>query len=156
MEAPVNPARVATPVEAGGELHRTELPCRRGDKVEAIVVILEQPSRPAQGAERDKARAAAVDQFLARARSSLFHSASPYRTDDGVAVKWRRSVRRAQGSCHAPWRDRFRNRTALPYSWPSSAARLACSISSSSPSLLVHAPDGSCLAAGVGSSVASA
>jgi hypothetical protein len=60
----MNAARVATPGEAGGELHLTELPCRRGDKVEAIVLILEQPSRPAKGAERAKARAAAVDQFL--------------------------------------------------------------------------------------------
>jgi hypothetical protein len=54
------------------------LPCRRGDKVEAIVLILEQPSRPAPDAEREKARAAAVDQFLALARSSSFHSTSPY------------------------------------------------------------------------------
>jgi hypothetical protein len=38
---------MATTVEADDELHLTELPCRRGDKVEAIVLILEQPSRPA-------------------------------------------------------------------------------------------------------------
>jgi hypothetical protein len=69
---------VATPVETDGELHLTELACRHGDKVEAIVLILEQPSRPAQGAERDKARAAAVDQFLAFARSSSLRLASPY------------------------------------------------------------------------------
>jgi hypothetical protein len=74
----MNAARVETTVEADGALHLTELPCRRGDKVEAIALILEQPSRPAQGAERDKARAAAVDQFLALARSSSFRSASPY------------------------------------------------------------------------------
>jgi hypothetical protein len=43
----MNAARVETTVEADGELHLTELPCRRGDKVEAIVLILEQPSRPA-------------------------------------------------------------------------------------------------------------
>jgi hypothetical protein len=43
-EAPMNAARVETPVEADGELHFTELPCGRGDKVEAIVLILEQPS----------------------------------------------------------------------------------------------------------------
>jgi hypothetical protein len=46
-------ARVETPVEADGELHLTGLPCRRGDKVEAIVLILEQPSRPAPVAERE-------------------------------------------------------------------------------------------------------
>jgi hypothetical protein len=77
-EAPMNAVRVETTVEADGALHLTELPCRRGDKVEAIVLILEQPSRPAQGAEWDKARAAAVDQFLALARSPSFCSASPY------------------------------------------------------------------------------
>jgi hypothetical protein len=43
----MNAVRVETTVEADGELHLTELPCRRGDKVEAIVLILEQPSRPA-------------------------------------------------------------------------------------------------------------
>jgi hypothetical protein len=76
----MNAARVETPVEADGELHLTELPCRRGDKVEAIVLILEQPSRPAKGAEREEARAAAVERFLALARSSSFRSASPYLT----------------------------------------------------------------------------
>jgi hypothetical protein len=43
----MNAARVETAVEADGALHLTELPCRRGDKFEAIVLILEQPSRPA-------------------------------------------------------------------------------------------------------------
>ena len=47
----MNAVRVETTVEADGELHLTELPCRRGDKVEAIVLILEQPSRPALDAE---------------------------------------------------------------------------------------------------------
>ena len=74
----MNAVRVETTVEADGELHLTELPCQRGDKVEAIVLILEQPSRPALDAEREKARAVAVEQFLALARSSSFRSASPY------------------------------------------------------------------------------
>src|SRR5439155_11249294 len=77
-EAPVNAVRVQTTIEADGELHLTELPCRRGDKVEAIVRILEQPFRAAHDAEREKARAAALHQFLALARSSSFRSASPY------------------------------------------------------------------------------
>jgi hypothetical protein len=76
----MNAAGVATPVEADGELHLTEWPCRRGDKVEVIVLILEQPCRPASDVEREKARAAAVDQFLALARSSSIRSASPYPT----------------------------------------------------------------------------
>jgi hypothetical protein len=57
----MNAVRVETTVDADGELHLTELPCPRGDKVEAIVLILEQPSRPATDAERDKARAAVVN-----------------------------------------------------------------------------------------------
>ena len=74
--------RVETTIAADGELHLTDLPCRRGDKVEAIILILEQPSRPAPDAEREKARAAAVDQFLALARASSFRSAGSYPTRD--------------------------------------------------------------------------
>jgi hypothetical protein len=77
-ETPMNAVRVETTVQADGELHLTELPCRRGDKVEAIVLILEPLSRPAPDAEREKARAEALDQFLALARSSSFRSAGPY------------------------------------------------------------------------------
>jgi len=78
----MNAVRVETTAEADGELHLTELPCRRGDKVEVIVLILDQPSRPAAGAGRDQARAAAVDKFLALARSSSFRSVAPYPTRD--------------------------------------------------------------------------
>jgi hypothetical protein len=74
--------RVGTTVEADGELHLTDLPCRRGDKVEAIVLILEQSSRSALNGEREKARAAALAQYLALARSSAFRSAGPYPTRD--------------------------------------------------------------------------
>ena len=56
----MNAVRVPMTVEADGELHLTQLSCRRGDKVEAIVLILESSSRPApEAAERDKTRAAA-------------------------------------------------------------------------------------------------
>ncbi|MGH7170700.1 MAG: hypothetical protein ACRELG_10515 [Gemmataceae bacterium] len=78
----MNAVRVETTVEADGELCLTELPCRRGDKVEAIILILEAASRPAADAEKEKARAAAVEQFLALARSSPFRSAGPYPTRD--------------------------------------------------------------------------
>ena len=77
----MNAVRVEMTVEADGELHLTDLPCRRGDKVEAIVLVLE-PSRLAPDAQREKARAAALDQFLALARSSSFRSAGPYPTRD--------------------------------------------------------------------------
>lgn len=78
----MNAFRVETTVESDGELHLTELPCRRGDKVEAIVLILEPASRTAADAEREKARAAALEQFLALARSSSFRSTGPYPTRD--------------------------------------------------------------------------
>jgi hypothetical protein len=78
----MNAVRVETTVESDGELHLTELPCRRGDKVEAIILILERASQPAADAEREKARAAAVELFLALARSSSFRSAGPYPTRD--------------------------------------------------------------------------
>ena len=78
----MNAIRVETTVEADGELHLTDLPCRRGDKVEAIVIILEQSSPLAADPEREKARAAVLDQFLALARSSSFRSAGPYPTRD--------------------------------------------------------------------------
>jgi hypothetical protein len=78
----MNAVRVETTIESDGELHLTKLPCRRGDKVEAIVLILEPASRPASDAEREKVQTAAVEQFLALARSSSFRSTGPYPTRD--------------------------------------------------------------------------
>lgn len=78
----MNAVRVETRIESDGELHLTELPCRRGDKVEAIILILERAFRPAADVEREKVRAAAVEQFLELARSSSFRSSGPYPTRD--------------------------------------------------------------------------
>ena len=78
----MNAFRVETTVESDGELHLTELPCRRGDKVEAIVLILERASPSAADGEREKARAVALEQFLTLARSSSFRSTGPYPTRD--------------------------------------------------------------------------
>jgi hypothetical protein len=78
----MNAVRVETTVEADGELHLTGLPCRRGDKVEAVVLILEPSPPTATDPEREKTRAAALDHFLALARSSTFRSAGPYPTRD--------------------------------------------------------------------------
>jgi hypothetical protein len=80
----MNAVRVETTIQADGELHLTALPCRRGDKVEAVVRILESSSRPDPDLERETARAAALDQFLALARSSSFRSAGPYPTRDDL------------------------------------------------------------------------
>jgi hypothetical protein len=81
-ETAMNTIRVETIIEADGELRLTELPCRRGDKVEAILLIRPPSAGPATDAEREKARAAAAEQFLKLARSSLFCSADPYPTRD--------------------------------------------------------------------------
>ena len=78
----MNAVRVEAMIESDGELHLTKLPCRRGDKVEAIVLVLEQASQLAADAEREKVRAAAIEQFLALARSSSFRSTGPYPTRD--------------------------------------------------------------------------
>lgn len=78
----MNAVRVETTVESDGELHLTELPCRRGEKVEAIVRVLVPATRITAEAEREKTRAAALEQFLALARSSSFRSAVPYPTRD--------------------------------------------------------------------------
>lgn len=74
--------RVETTVESDGELHLTELPCRRGDKVEVIVHILESASGHTTGAGWETARAAAVEQLLALARASRLCSVGPYSTRD--------------------------------------------------------------------------
>jgi hypothetical protein len=81
---PMKAVGVETTVVADGELHLTDLPCRRGDKVEAIVLILEQSSQPAPDGESEKTRAAALDHFLALARSSSFRSAGPYPTREEI------------------------------------------------------------------------
>jgi hypothetical protein len=83
-ELAMKTVRVETTVEADGELHLSALPCRRGDKVEAVVRVLEPSSRPDSIIERETARSAALNQFLALARSSSFCSAGPYPTRDDL------------------------------------------------------------------------
>jgi hypothetical protein len=80
----MNAVRVETTVQTDGELHLTELPFRRGDKVEAIVLILDSSptTAPVAGAKREQERAAALNEFLALARSSSFRSADAYPTRD--------------------------------------------------------------------------
>jgi hypothetical protein len=56
-------------------------PLPEGAMVE-VIVIPHQWTRPATNDARETARAAALDQFLALARSSAFRSAGPYPTRD--------------------------------------------------------------------------
>ncbi len=74
----MNASRVETTVGSDGELHLTELPYRRGDKVEAIVRILEPGSPSSADVDREKVRTAALEQFLTLARASSFRSTGPY------------------------------------------------------------------------------
>lgn len=61
---------VETVVETDGELTVRDLPCRKGDRVEAIVLINDAPA--------DDGRQSARQRFLERARGSTFRSAGPY------------------------------------------------------------------------------
>jgi hypothetical protein len=63
--------QVEATIETDGELHLTELPCRKGDRVQAIVMILDSPL---EQAKRDEAR----ERFLALARASTFRSTAAY------------------------------------------------------------------------------
>jgi hypothetical protein len=74
--------RVETTVLPGHrlEINAPDLP--EGGKVEVVVRLLEQPSRPVPDAERERERASTIAQFMTLARSSSFRSAGPYPTRD--------------------------------------------------------------------------
>ncbi len=74
--------RTETTILPGHRLEISDPELPEGARVEVIVLLLEQSLRPAPDGEREKARAAALDQFLALARSSSFRSAGPYPTRD--------------------------------------------------------------------------
>ena len=74
----MNAIRIETTIEADGELHLTELPYRRGDKVEAIVLMVDQSKRPSIKEDRENERAAAVERYLALTEASTFCSTGPY------------------------------------------------------------------------------
>jgi hypothetical protein len=71
----MNAIRIETIVQADGELHLTQLPCRKGDHVEAIVLL---PDIANDESIRDEARR----RFVTLARSSKFRSSKPYPTRD--------------------------------------------------------------------------
>jgi hypothetical protein len=66
----MNPIRVETTIESDGILHIANLPCHRGDRVEAIILL--------QAQIEASARQAARQRFLARARQSKFRSSGSY------------------------------------------------------------------------------
>ena len=62
--------RIRAVIEFDGELHLSNLPCRRGDQVEAIVILPEGAT--------EQQRRAARQRLVEHARSSSFRSAGPY------------------------------------------------------------------------------
>jgi len=72
----MNAVKVETTVQTDGELHLKGLPCRQGDKVEAIVLVLEPARSSASGGAQ--AQAMALEEFLTLARASPFCSTGPY------------------------------------------------------------------------------
>jgi hypothetical protein len=72
--------RIEATVQNDGELHLTDLPWRKGDKVEAVVSILQASDVTPD--EQEKQRQEALQRFLARASASKFRSVGPYPTRD--------------------------------------------------------------------------
>ena len=68
----MNAIRVEMAIEKDGELLISDLPCRKGDRFEAIVLLPDASS--------ETARQAALDRYLARAQASRFKSTGPYPT----------------------------------------------------------------------------
>jgi len=71
--------KIETTVQNDGELHLTQLPCKKGDRVEAIVLLL---ANGVDEAEAEKKRQQAREAFLALAKASKFCSTGPYPTRD--------------------------------------------------------------------------
>ncbi len=75
----MNATKIEMTVQNDGELHLTQLPCKKGDRVEAIILVLENG---VDEAEAEKKREEARQRFLARAAASKFRSTGPYPTRD--------------------------------------------------------------------------
>jgi hypothetical protein len=72
--------KIETTVQNDGELHLTQLPCRKGDRVEAIILVLENG---ASGPDADeKRREEARQRLLELAKGSKFCSTGPYPSRD--------------------------------------------------------------------------
>jgi hypothetical protein len=80
----MNAIRIETTIESNGNLHLTDLPFREGDRVEAVLQVVEPvtPNQSKTMSEREKVRAEAIEKFLAMAKASTFRSTAPYPTRD--------------------------------------------------------------------------
>jgi hypothetical protein len=66
--------RIKTVIQVDGELHVSNLPCRKGDEVEAIVIMRDEVL--------PEDRQAARQRFLERAEASAFCSSEGYPSRD--------------------------------------------------------------------------
>ena len=73
----MNVTTIEAVLQADGELHLSRLPFRKGDRVEAVISVLNADGEA--GKEEEK-REEARRQFLAMAKSSAFRSTGPYPT----------------------------------------------------------------------------
>lgn len=70
----MNAIRVETITKSDGELHLTHLPCHKGDRADAILLMPASPSV--------QEREVALQEFLKLADESKFCSQGPYPTRD--------------------------------------------------------------------------
>ena len=70
-------ARIETTVQDDGELRLSDLPFRKGDRVEVIVNVLDS-----EDARQEQRRSEARERFLAQARASRFCSRGAYPSRD--------------------------------------------------------------------------
>ena len=75
----MNATKIETTVQKDGELHLTQLPCQKGDRVEAIILVLDAE---VDSADEEKKREEARQRFNALADASTFRSSGPYPTRD--------------------------------------------------------------------------
>ncbi len=75
----MNATRIETVIQKDGELHLSHLPCRQGDRVEAIVLVLSEADKLN---DDERKREQARQEFLELARASTFRSTGPYPTRD--------------------------------------------------------------------------
>jgi hypothetical protein len=66
----MNPIHIETTIESDGILHIANLPCRKGDRVEAIIVLPQQNESSLQDAAKQR--------FLTRTRQSQLKSSGTY------------------------------------------------------------------------------
>ncbi|MCI0463553.1 MAG: hypothetical protein L0Z62_41990 [Gemmataceae bacterium] len=76
----MNAIKIETTIQTDGELHLTRLPVRKGERVEAIVLLLDRTNGqgPEKHAPAEKAREEALKRLQARADASQFCSQGPY------------------------------------------------------------------------------